>query len=179
MLERQPTGTDRVARCLRRGVRRAEPFSDGSPATIPQPEPPADVAIAPDGERVDLAMPTFTNPTVITNPLFPVSSQHSVLLLGTVEDQAFRTEVTLLPTTRILQWEGQQVETLVSQYVAFLDGRIEEVAIDLYAQADDGWSALRRGRSTWPRHRWPIRTERGSPGSTAGRHDHAGRSPDW
>ena len=83
-------------------------------------------------------MPTFTNPTDVTNPLFPVSSQHSVLLLGTVEGKAFRTEVTLLPTTRILQWEGQQVETLVSQYVAFLDGRIEEVAYDLYAQADDG-----------------------------------------
>ena len=115
------------------------PSSDGSPATtIEQPEPPEDLAVAPDGERVDLAMPTFTNPTEITNPLFPVSSQHSVLLLGTVEDQAFRTEVTVLPTTRILQWEGQQVETLVSQYVAFLDGRIEEVAYDLYAQADDG-----------------------------------------
>jgi hypothetical protein len=30
------------------------------------------------------------------------------------------------------------VETLVSQYVAFLDGRIHEVAYDFYAQADDG-----------------------------------------
>ena len=115
------------------------PTGSGSrAATIPQPEPPEDLAVAPDPERVDLAMPTFTNPTEITNPLFPVSSQRSVLLLGTVEDQAFRTEVTLLPTTRILQWEGQQIEALVSQYVAFLDGRIEEVAYDLYAQADDG-----------------------------------------
>ena len=33
---------------------------------------------------------------------------------------------------------GQPVETLVSQYVAYLDGRIEEVALDHYAQADDG-----------------------------------------
>ena len=108
------------------------PSSAESPAnTIAQPEPPEDLAIAPESERVDLAMPTFTNPTEVTNPLFPVSSQHSVLLLGTVEDQPFRTEVTLLPTTRIIQWEGHQVETLVSQYVAFLDGRIEEVAYDL------------------------------------------------
>ena len=30
------------------------------------------------------------------------------------------------------------METLVSQYVAYLDGRIEEVALDYYAQADDG-----------------------------------------
>ena len=33
---------------------------------------------------------------------------------------------------------AQTVETLVSQYVAFLDGRIHEVALDWYAQADDG-----------------------------------------
>ena len=112
--------------------------TSGDTALIPQPDPPEGLDVAPAEDRVDLAVPTFSNPTDITNPLFPVSSQHSVLLTGTVEDQAFRTEVTLLPYTRILQWEGQQVELLVSQYVAFLDGRIEEVAHDLYAQADDG-----------------------------------------
>jgi hypothetical protein len=83
-------------------------------------------------------MPTFSDPTNITNPLFPVSQQASVLLLGRVDDQPFRTEVTLLPETRIIDWEGQQVEVVVSQYVAFLGGRITEVAYDLYAQADDG-----------------------------------------
>ena len=120
------------------------PSTAASPAgtipqpTIPQPESPADLALAPESDRVDLAMPTFTNPTDITNPLFPVSSQESVLLLGTVDDGAFRTEVTLLPTPRIIEWEGQQVATLVSQYVAFLDGRLHEVAYDFYAQADDG-----------------------------------------
>ena len=107
-------------------------------STIPQPVAPEDLELAPEGDRVDLALPTFTNPTEITNPLFPVSSQHSVLLLGTVDDLPFRTEVTLLPTTRIISWGGQQVEVLVSQYVAFLDGRLHEVAYDLYAQADDG-----------------------------------------
>jgi hypothetical protein len=95
-------------------------------------------SVAAAGERVDLALPPFSNPTEITNPLFPVSSQGSILLLGTVEDLPFRTEVTLLPNPRIIEWEGMQVATLVSQYVAFLDGRIEEVAYDYYAQADDG-----------------------------------------
>jgi hypothetical protein len=61
-----------------------------------------------------------------------------VLFLGHVDGQPFRTEVTLLPFTRIVEWEGQRVETLVSQYMAYLDGRIQEVAYDLYAQADDG-----------------------------------------
>ncbi|MBA2537979.1 MAG: hypothetical protein H0V20_11185 [Actinobacteria bacterium] len=74
----------------------------------------------------------------MSNPLFPVSEQASVLLLGRVDGKPFRTEVTLLPETRIIEWQGQQVETLVSQYVAYLGGRIEEVAYDLYAQDDDG-----------------------------------------
>jgi hypothetical protein len=106
--------------------------------TIAQPAVPAHIPVAPGAERVDLAMPTFSDPTNITNPLFPVSLQESVLMLGHVEGKPFRTEVTLLPETRIIEWEGQQVETLVSQYNAFLDGRIEEVAYDYYAQADDG-----------------------------------------
>ncbi len=96
------------------------------------------IAVAAEGERVDLALPAFSNPTEITNPLFPVSSQGSVLLLGTVDDLPFRTEVTLLPNPRIIEWQGIQVATLVSQYVAFLDGRLHEVAYDFYAQADDG-----------------------------------------
>lgn len=40
---------------------------------------------------------------------------------------------------RVIEWiPGQFVRVLVSQYVAYLDGRIEEVALDFYAQADDG-----------------------------------------
>ena len=58
--------------------------------------------IAPESKRVDIAMPTFSNPTVVTNPLFPVSSQESVLLLGQVDGEPFRTEVILLPDTRVI-----------------------------------------------------------------------------
>ena len=39
--------------------------------------------------------------------------------------------MTLLDHTRVLPWDGGQVKVLVSQYVAFLDGRIHEVAYDL------------------------------------------------
>jgi hypothetical protein len=105
--------------------------------TIPQPIV-EDIQVAPEGARVDLALPTFSDPTNVTNPLFPISEQASVLLLGRVDGQAFRTEVTLLPETRFIEWQGQLVETLVSQYVAFLDGRIHEVAYDFYAQDDSG-----------------------------------------
>jgi len=105
--------------------------------TIPQPAV-KDLRTAPASERVDLALPRFSDPTNVTNPLFPVSKQESVLLLGRVDGKPFRTEVTLLPETRIIAWNGQQVETLVSQYVAYLDGLIHEVAYDFYAQDDNG-----------------------------------------
>jgi hypothetical protein len=89
--------------------------------------------------RVDLVAPPFSRPTEISNPLFPISELHSAVLNGTVDDKPFRTETTLLPTTAVLEWsDGQCVRVLVSQYVAYLGGRIEEVALDHYAQADDG-----------------------------------------
>src|SRR5262245_57981497 len=85
--------------------------SEGSPATIPQPVVTG-LEVAPESERVDLEMPTFSDPTNVTNPLFPVSRQESVLLLGHVDGLPFRTEVTLLPETRVIEWEGRRVETI-------------------------------------------------------------------
>jgi hypothetical protein len=105
--------------------------------TIPQPAV-RNLPTVPASKRVDLSLPTFSDPTNVTNPLFPVSKQESVLLLGRVDRKPFRTEVTLLPETRIIEWQGQLVETLVSQYVAYLDGRLHEVAYDFYAQDDRG-----------------------------------------
>jgi hypothetical protein len=117
-----------------------------SATTIPQPTAAqlsaADLgklSLAPESERVDVVAPTFSDPTNITNPLFPIKDLHSAVLSGTVDGQTFHTETTLLPETRIIEWtKGQKVETLISQYVAYYDGRIEEVALDYYAQADDG-----------------------------------------
>lgn len=93
---------------------------------------------APAGERVDLVRPSFSNPTKVTNRLFPISELGSAVLLGHVDGKPFRSETTLLHDTERVAWDGQVVETLVSQYVAYLDGRLEEVARDRYAQADDG-----------------------------------------
>jgi hypothetical protein len=94
--------------------------------------------IAPDSERVDLATPTFSKPTPITNPLHPTSKVTQVIMGGHVEGKPFRTEVTLLPEIKPIAWAGETVDTAVIQYVAYLDGRIHEVALDWYAQADDG-----------------------------------------
>jgi hypothetical protein len=120
---------------------------DSSESTpIPQPTSAqldasglAKLPLAPDSKRVDLATPPFSHPTEVTNPLFPISLLHSAVLNGTIDGKPFHTETTLLPYTRALEWPpGHQVEALVSQYTAFLDGKIQEVALDYYAQADDG-----------------------------------------
>ncbi len=104
------------------------PFEDGT-GCLP---------LAPASQRVDTATPTFSNPTAVTNPLFPVSATN-IRSCCSVRSTARTSE----PRSRcsrdqIIEWHGQQIEVLVSQYAAYLDGRIHEVAYDFYAQADDG-----------------------------------------
>jgi hypothetical protein len=125
---------------------------ESPPASAPEPAPPECVKVvdqageptdqcmplAPEADRIDLATPTFGKPTPITNPLHPTSEVTQVIMGGHVEGEPFRTEVTLLPETKPIEWGGNTVDTAVSQYVAYLDGRIHEVALDWYAQADDG-----------------------------------------
>jgi hypothetical protein len=123
--------------------------SEGSPArvseSIPQPSEAqlkasglANFPFAPDSRRIDLAAPSFSNPTEITNPLNPISEIPSAIVLGEVDGEPLRIEITLLPETRLVEWNGQAVETRVSQFVAYRDGHMKEVALDLYAQADSG-----------------------------------------
>ena len=95
--------------------------------------------LAPESKRLDITAPKFSNPAKIDNPLFPVGDLHSVIFSGRVDGKPFHTETTLLPQTRIIEWSrGQQVEARISQYTAYIDGRIEEVALDFYAQDDKG-----------------------------------------
>ena len=97
------------------------------------------IPLAPDSARRDLVAAPFSDPTAVTNPLFPIGDLDSAILNGRVDGKVFHTETTLLPFTQIIEWTpGQCVRVLVSQYMAFLDGRLQETAIDLYAQADDG-----------------------------------------
>jgi hypothetical protein len=116
-----------------------------SPATIAQPtRAQYDAAglssfpFAPQRRRIDLGAPSFSNPTAIDNPLNPIAEIPSALVLGEVDGEPLRIEITLLPETRAIEWAGQLVENAVSQFVAYVGGRMREVAIDYYAQADDG-----------------------------------------
>ena len=132
--------------------RAAETATDGTgceptaTTAIPQPTQAqldaadlGQIPLAPESARRDLVAAPFSNSTAVTNPLFPIAELESAILNGQVDGETFHTETTLLPFTRVIEWiPGQCVRVLVSQYMAFLGGRLQEVAIDLYAQADDG-----------------------------------------
>ena len=115
----------------------AEGSTGGSERSTPASTEPT-LVTAPREARVDLARPTFSNPTEITNPLFPITELTQVLQLGEEAGAALRFEVTLLPETKVVEWKGERVETVVSQFVGYSDGQILEVAVDFFAQADDG-----------------------------------------
>lgn len=97
-----------------------------------------DLSVAPDSVRVDLIDPTFSDPTAIANPLFPVGDLQRVLLTGISDGARLRTETTRLDGTRTIVVDGVAIETIVSQYVAWLDRRIAEVALDFYGEDDEG-----------------------------------------
>jgi hypothetical protein len=130
----------------RRSGTQSRPTSAGAissgPKTIPQP-PLSKLSkatrrrLAPDSKRVDLLVPSFSNPTKVTNPLFPIGRLDAVIV-GEVDGEPLKIETTLLPETKTVVWNGQRVQALQSQFCAYLKGRITEVAVDLYAQADDG-----------------------------------------
>ena len=107
----------------------SEPVEETQPTLLP---------LAPDDQRVDLEPPRFSEPTTIDNPLFPISDLHSAVLVGNNEGRPIRIETTLMPSTVVIEVDGDPVEALESQFVAYQDGRIHEVATDWYAQADDG-----------------------------------------
>jgi hypothetical protein len=110
----------------------------GAGACVRNEQGTACLPIAAEAARVDRATPGFSAPTRITNPRFPVGELTQVLQLGHEAGKPLRIEVTRLPRARTIEWDGRRVETVASQFIAYLGGRIGEVAIDYFAQADDG-----------------------------------------
>lgn len=106
---------------------------------LPQPTTGFPPGFVPnEAARVDIAKPTFSNPTSITNPLLPITTVDQLIQLGLKDGRPHRTEFTLLPGVKTINWYGEQTETRVLQFVAYLDGRVLEHALDFLAQADGG-----------------------------------------
>ncbi|HET6917934.1 MAG TPA: hypothetical protein VFI46_00550 [Jiangellaceae bacterium] len=110
----------------------------GSATTEAETVAPVTLATVPRSERVDLDTPTFSDPTTVDNPLFPISNQHSAVYLGNDEGNPLKVEVTLLPETKVIEVDGEPTEVLVSQFISFVGGRVDEVTFDWYAQDDTG-----------------------------------------
>src|SRR6476619_290050 len=63
--------------------------ADSAPKTIPQPSQAQLAAagldklpVGAESKRLDITAPTFSNPTEITNPLFPISDLQSAIFSG-------------------------------------------------------------------------------------------------
>ena len=100
------TGGSGAVRAVGPGNLRAGPSSSGLPTRVgewPVTEcgTYSGSGCSPTAKRVDLERPTFSNPTNITNPLFPISTLDSVVLLGEVDGKPFRAETKRLPLTDV------------------------------------------------------------------------------
>jgi hypothetical protein len=80
----------------------------------------------------------FSNPTGITNPLFPASRLEQLVYLGQDQGDPLRVEVTRLPGSKPIDLNGTQVPAVKMQFLATSGTTILEVATDYFAQADDG-----------------------------------------
>jgi hypothetical protein len=113
----------------------------GEPPAAQECGLPGDAKCAPETKRVDKITkdgPKFSHPTQITNPLFPAATLTQVIQLGEEAGDQERVEATLMPTTRVIDWNPEKIETVVRQFIAYSGPRIVEVALDYFAQADDG-----------------------------------------
>ena len=115
------------------------PVGGANVELLPQPTSGFPPGFVPnEADRVDTGKPTFSNPTSITNPLLPITEVDQLIQLGLKDGHPHRTEFTLLPDTTTINWNGEQTEVRILQFVAYLDGRVLEHALDFLAQADGG-----------------------------------------
>jgi hypothetical protein len=96
------------------------------------------VAACGDGDSRPPSGPRFSNPTRITNAWLPISSTPRTELRGTKEGVKVRSVRTLLDRTKEFRVNGQLVKAVIVEDRAYENGKLHEVALDYYAQADDG-----------------------------------------
>ena len=81
----------------------------------------------------------FSHPREITNPYLPLASLKQDILEGKEGSKELRIERTMKPEIRKTFKVGKQtVEVLVMEDREFENGKLSEVTLDYFAQADDG-----------------------------------------
>ena len=82
---------------------------------------------------------TFSRPREITNPYVPLASLKKDVLEGKEGDAKFRVERTAKPDIhKMFKVGDQKIDTLAFEDRAYEDGELVEVAIDYFAQDDQG-----------------------------------------
>ena len=82
--------------------------------------------------------PSFTTPTTITNRYLPLGFLKQDILEGTEGGQDVRIERSFRADTKVFRVGDQMVQTLIIEDRVFRKGKLDEVALDYFAQGDDG-----------------------------------------
>jgi len=80
----------------------------------------------------------FTHPTDITNRFLPLGSLHRDILEGNEGSKTMRIERTMMPGTREFSVNGRKVSARIMEDREFENGKLFEVTLDYFAQADSG-----------------------------------------
>lgn len=83
-------------------------------------------------------IPAFTRPTEITNPYFPLTELGGYRLIGQEDGKPYEAKIVVADETKSIAWAGGRTDALVARHESYLEGDLIEVAIDYYAQGDDG-----------------------------------------
>jgi hypothetical protein len=83
-------------------------------------------------------MPTFSNPTQITNRYLPFAERGRWIYEGTKGRRPYLIEVAVTDATKTVRWGENATETMVVRHRGWVRGRLIEEAFDYYAQGDDG-----------------------------------------
>lgn len=90
------------------------------------------------GEKI-IAAAKFSHPTAITNPFLPLSDLKQDVLEGTEAGKKTHVERTVRRDLhKTFQFGGLTIESLAVEDRVVVDGMLEEVAIDYFAQDDNG-----------------------------------------
>lgn len=84
------------------------------------------------------AAPKFSHPLDITNPYLPLALLKQDILEGKEGKKTVRIERTAKPERKTFQVNGQTVETMIVEDREFVNGQLEEVTLDYFAQDDEG-----------------------------------------
>lgn len=95
-------------------------------------------AASSQGQDRQTSTPQFSHPQAITNPYLPLGSLKQDILEGTEKGHPLRVERTVKPGSKAFSINGQNVEALIMEDRETINGQLEEVALDYFAQDDDG-----------------------------------------